>query len=115
MEKENLLGSSYRREVYFHVPVFRWEMSDGSTRLEEGQIAYLMLPQYSSDSASVVSAYYSAREVPYQELLDGTAQVDSGEGIYASASWELPDLTEGYTYNQGQVLLNRYGYPGRAG
>ena len=115
MEKENLLGSSYRREVYFHVPVFRWEMSDGSTRLEEGQIAYLMLPQYSSDSASVVSAYYSAREVPYQELLDGTAQVDSGEGIYASASWELPDLTEGYTYNQGQVLLNRYGYPREGG
>ena len=115
MEKENLLGSSYRREVYFHVPVFRWEMSDGSTRLEEGQTAYLMLPQYSSDSASVVSAYYSAREVPYQELLDGTAQVDSGEGIYASASWELPDLTEGYTYNQGQVLLNRYGYPREGG
>lgn len=112
LERIGREGSHYKEEVYLHRPVFQWELSDGSTRLEDGWLAYLMLPTQISNWESQMSVYYRAWSVPFQALENGEISFSLDEsGSYQSAPGGLPDLTEGYTYNQGQILLNRYGYP----
>lgn len=108
LQKENMEGNLFQREVYLHRPVFRWSFSDGTTRLQPGPTAFLMMPEAAANGFDSV---YNASPAPWQDLLDGTASVDSATGIYESAPGGLPNLTATYTYNQGPIFLNRYGFP----